>query len=309
MKCLSCHRSGFKLFLTAAATDRSVYQFFECRHCSLIQMDPLPPTRAINQIYTFIDVYKRFQNLNPQARLADHLFGKSLLLGYTNWCNQLRFSQVTKLVPSGRLLDVGCSEGLFLEKFDPQKWRLFGLEVNKNQARLTRQKIPSVQIFTQPLEKLKTRQRFDVITLWHVLEHLRDPRLVITKARSLQRKDGWLIIEIPNGRSFYFRLFGKYWQPLLLPEHLHFWTEETIRLFLDSCGYRVEKVSYPGILSMSFSSSLSNLLRDKGANPILAAVVSMSLFPLSVCLNAALLGGRDNLQIIAKRAWPSVVKH
>jgi SAM-dependent methyltransferase len=85
-------------------------------------------------------------------------------------------------------------------------------------------------------------ESFDVITMWHSLEHVPDPKRVLTEARRLLAPKGKLIIAVPNIDSLAFRIFGQSWFGLDLPRHLTHFAPWTLHLLLERVGYRVEPI-------------------------------------------------------------------
>jgi SAM-dependent methyltransferase len=78
---------------------------------------------------------------------------------------------------------------------------------------------------------------FDIVTLWDVLEHVVDPQVVLEKARRVLRPGGLLALNTPNIDSSIAHLLGSRW-PLLLPEHLYYFSRRSLRLLLQRCGFR-----------------------------------------------------------------------
>jgi 2-polyprenyl-3-methyl-5-hydroxy-6-metoxy-1,4-benzoquinol methylase len=83
---------------------------------------------------------------------------------------------------------------------------------------------------------------FDVITMWHSLEHVPDPKHVLEAARKLLTWDGKLVVAVPNIDSLAFRTFGSHWYGLDLPRHLTHFTPWTLRLLLERSGFRVHSI-------------------------------------------------------------------
>jgi 2-polyprenyl-3-methyl-5-hydroxy-6-metoxy-1,4-benzoquinol methylase len=83
---------------------------------------------------------------------------------------------------------------------------------------------------------------FDVITMWHSLEHVPAPRHLLEEARKLLTWNGKLVVAVPNLDSLGFRIFRSHWCGLDLPRHLTHFTSWTLQLMLERCGFRVESV-------------------------------------------------------------------
>ena len=137
----------------------------------------------------------------------------------------------------GELLDVGCASGIFLGQALDASWGVTGLE-------------PSEILYKQATERIGARgtilplileqadfgtRRFDVITLWDVLEHVTNPAEFLKRCRALLRPEGYLLLNVPHFDSLEARLLGRRW-PLLLPEHLNYFNRKSLQLCAKNCG-------------------------------------------------------------------------
>lgn len=141
------------------------------------------------------------------------------------------------------LLDVGCGDGGFLKLLDSRLFNAHGLEpvqeavdaATKAGLQVTRGDI---------LKDTHSPEKFDVVTLWHVFEHIKDPVTAICRIHTLLKPSGVLIMSMPNVNSLAFRLGGKYWFHLDSPRHLWLYREDNIRRLLSSTHFKVEACSY-----------------------------------------------------------------
>ncbi len=144
---------------------------------------------------------------------------------------------VDDLVGGGRILDVGCSNGDFLLTMDPAKWDRYGVEyivevVEMVQAHLPELKILAGDIYRPDLPP----NSFDVITFWHVLEHLHETRRVLARARELLKPGGWIVIAVPNFHSYQAEWFRAHWYAFDVPRHLHHFSPRSLEILLDELG-------------------------------------------------------------------------
>ncbi|SRX52604.1 bifunctional 2-polyprenyl-6-hydroxyphenol methylase/3-demethylubiquinol 3-O-methyltransferase UbiG [Aequorivita sp. CIP111184] len=164
----------------------------------------------------------------------------------------------TKLILSqnngiGSLLDVGAGTGDFLKIAKESGWQVQGMEPNKNAVKLASEK----GIELKPsLNDFKGKQ-FDVITLWHVLEHIPNLEETIIELSKLVKPNGTLIIAVPNFKSFDAKHYGKFWAAFDVPRHLwHFSKESIQKLFSEN--FEIEKIE-----PMIFDSFYVSLLSEK----------------------------------------------
>jgi len=133
------------------------------------------------------------------------------------------------------ILDVGCGSGLFLELAARNGWFVAGIE-------------PSIRFFRAAQERLGAQaqlanvtlqdadlpaESFDVVTAWDVIEHVEDPVDFVMRCARLLRPGGLLFVKAPDIESLAARLMGSHW-PVLLPEHLHYFTRRSLEI----CGKR-----------------------------------------------------------------------
>jgi SAM-dependent methyltransferase len=136
----------------------------------------------------------------------------------------------------GRVLDVGCGNGDFLATLARRGWHVSGTDLSAVACDQARGK--GIVTHEGPLTEANLPATdFDVITLWHVLEHLPDPTVELAEARRLLRDDGLLVLEVPNSGTPTFRLCGKDWVCLDVPRHLQHFTPPTLQQLLRQAGF------------------------------------------------------------------------
>lgn len=153
----------------------------------------------------------------------------------------------------GSLLDVGAGTGDFLKVAKEKGWQVHGMEPNKNAAKLALEKGIDLKASLNDFEG----KQFDVVTLWHVLEHIPDLEETILKLAALVKPQGALIIAVPNFKSFDARHYGKFWAAYDVPRHLwHFSKESMKNLFAEN--FHLKKIE-----PMIFDSFYVSLLSEK----------------------------------------------
>lgn len=153
----------------------------------------------------------------------------------------------------GSLLDVGAGTGEFLKVAAESRWEVKGVEPNKKGIDLAREK--GIELYPQ-LEALEG-EVFDVITLWHVLEHIPNLEEVIEQLRKLLKPNGTLVIAVPNFKSHDAKHYGEFWAAYDAPRHLWHFSKTSIKtLFAE--GFQLQKIS-----PMIFDSFYVSLLSEK----------------------------------------------
>ena len=157
----------------------------------------------------------------------------------------------------GVLLDVGCGTGDFLEFSKTKGWRVVGIEPN-NQARVIANKKTNNSVYkTDHLLNLDNHS-FDIITLWHVLEHLPNLEEHIAVFKRLLKPNGTLIIAVPNFKSYDAKIYKTYWAAFDVPRHLWHFSKESIKILMETFNMNVVKM-YP----MQFDAFYVSLLSEK----------------------------------------------
>jgi len=155
---------------------------------------------------------------------------------------RLRRRRVVKNFPpwisGGRLLDVGCATGRFLQQMAAVGWRVNGIELDPEAAATARTVAPDV-IVGDPAQVTLPRGSFDLITAFHVVEHLPDPARALRNMLAWLAADGLMVVEVPNVGGWGGSLFGRHWSGLDFPRHLVHFTPATMRALVERCGGRV----------------------------------------------------------------------
>ncbi len=153
------------------------------------------------------------------------------------------------------LLDVGCGTGEFIQLAQKNKWVVKGIEPNTNARTIANKKTGDSVFDTNMLLKLKTGS-FDVITLWHVLEHLPNLDQHISVFKKLLKPNGTLIIAVPNYRSYDANYYKNFWAAYDVPRHLWHFSRTSITKLMNSKQLEVIKVR-PMIFDAYYVSLLS----------------------------------------------------
>ena len=157
----------------------------------------------------------------------------------------------------GSLLDIGAGTGDFLVTAKSAGWNTKGIEPNENAKKLAISKGIS---FENSIESIENQQ-FDVITMWHVMEHVPDVTHQIKELKRLLKPNGTIIIAVPNYKSFDAQHYGKFWAAYDVPRHLWHFSKTSIEKLVSRENMKLEK-----ILPMIFDSFYVSLLSEKYKN-------------------------------------------
>ncbi|MBI2439805.1 MAG: class I SAM-dependent methyltransferase [Lentisphaerae bacterium] len=203
-----------------------------CNNCQFVFTNPQPEPRELSARYG-AEYYQPW--LRPaQRRRREKLWERRLAI-------------VKSLRPCGKLLDVGCGEGLFLHCARQAGFCVAGVEISEFAAAYAKKEF-GLNIQQTTLEEADwSPKTFDIITFWHTLEHLPFPDSSLQKAGQLLKPDGRLIVAVPNVNNIieqgFYRLVKGHYFPIYTAgakePHLYHFSATTLKLLLEKCGFQV----------------------------------------------------------------------
>lgn len=238
------------------------FRMVRCKTCALIYMNPRPTLQAIGYYY-------------PSSYLLYHMPHLDRNLPpLVRWEETRRLNKRAKVVTthkkSGRLLDIGCASGQFLNQMRSWgNWDLAGLELSPTAAQEARERY-NLAVTTGRFQEIDFEDNyFDVVTLWDVVEHLHNPVNDLCRVAQILKPDGVVVLRIPTIDSLGAKLFGQYWIGYELPRHLYIFSRQTIKRILAKAGLQIktEYVLYGS--DFTFAESIRFFLRGKGRSPLL----------------------------------------
>lgn len=215
-----------------------------CKGCGHQFIQPVPQAKFLNAFYeNYMSIAKNgFYRDRNQEEISS-----SLRQRYGRW-----LERIWTLGGGGSLLDVGSGLGTFLRLAREHEFEVTGIEPNQESATVLQERY-GIPVLNCMLEELDTPERYGVITMWDLLEHLPDPRSAIGKSRDLLIPHGLLALETPARDSFIHWLVkgvyrvsnGRVRKPLFRVcgvHHLQYFSEISLRSFLADCGFEVIEV-------------------------------------------------------------------
>ena len=300
--------------IACASTTRRVrtfrsgpYRLAACTGCGLRWVTNPPEGEELAALYS-----SGFYEPGPTrpSRLVE--------IGHT-FNNAFRLRELRGL-EAGRLLDVGSGRGRFLAAARGAGWDSVGIEFEAGLAALSRQRY-GVDVVVGDASSAPVEGRFDVVTMWHVLEHLPHPLSALERAADLLVPGGRLIVSVPNNDSWQARLGGDDWLHLDVPRHIFHFTPGSLSRLVERAGFQVERVGYlyPEMEVLGVLQTVLNRLgtdpdllyrfakRDRTVGlgpPVLSSVaLASALAPvaLSAAVVAPLLRSGASMQLVATR--------
>jgi len=227
------------------------FRLVRCRRCGLIYQNPQLTPAELARYYP--PEYHPFLPAIEDERYPWRRWDRRR--GVDRRCRAV-IARAT--VHTGRVLDVGCATGVFLDGMRRWGWQAYGVEPNPVASAYARERL-GLDVVTAELEVAGLADEYyDVVTFWDVLEHVPDPRRTLAEARRVLRPGGLLVLSLPSIGSIEARLFGCYWAGWDQPRHLALFPSSVLVRLLNETGFiRPEITAFTGhhgtlVLSLDF---------------------------------------------------------
>ncbi len=201
--------------------------FVKCKKCSMVYLNPVFKDKAL------IDYYKNNSDNQHLACIQSPKFYTSIYGAGISMINK-------KLKKKDlHILDVGCCSGFFLDMCKKINWQTIGLELNKTDIEIAQK---NHEIWSTPLESIKTKKKFDVITFWDCFEHLKHPKKILTKCFGLLKKKGVIFFQIPNSDSFAAKILRDKCNMFDTIEHVNLFNKKSFNYLIKKSKYKLIKI-------------------------------------------------------------------
>jgi 2-polyprenyl-3-methyl-5-hydroxy-6-metoxy-1,4-benzoquinol methylase len=294
ISCLVCEKADAKVLgvrgnreYSGADSNAEPHLFtdvVQCRNCGFIYTNP--EIRGVEFLeqehYNSPETYQN-ENSDNILEMFEH-----------------RVAYLKNFKKEGKLLDIGAGKGDFVFVAKKNGFDALGVEPSPRFSEFAANtyNVKVYQGFLAEQAELKN-QKFDVITMHHVLEHIEKPHEILNQLPNYLNADGIIYLEVPNTDSFtvklidiYFRIRGKNWSsrlsPLHPPFHKYGYTPKSLRIILEKNGFTIVKMETFSIFSRSF--------RNKESGNIISKAVKRLAIK---CLDS--LGNRDMLTFVVRK--------
>ncbi|MEE2787656.1 MAG: class I SAM-dependent methyltransferase [Myxococcota bacterium] len=260
------------------------FQVARCTQCKLVATRPRPTASSIGFYYD--NTYSGDTQDGMKSFQTESWIGRLISRYRLSVMNRVR-----PLTTNDHCLDIGCSYGGFLEYIRQKTGcKTSGIDADHGSiqnalgAEYTDYRVGFIETENYPTE------HFSVVTFFESLEHHMNPVTALQKAHSILKPGGICVVEVPNYNGLWRRIFGRFWLPLLLPQHLYHFTPTTLRQVAEAAGFktirRQQTMFYPleGVASLGLA--LGSLLRSPppGAPVTWRTPLDLAIFLILVAL-------------------------
>ena len=268
--CPICDGSVFVPFITCLdhSISREKFTLIKCTQCDLVITSPRPSNDHLGKYYTS-PAYT--SHINQAKNTIDQIY-----LVVRNFTLRWKLALLKKYTSSStekRLLDFGCGTGEFLKVAKSNGWQTMGMEPSHN-ARTHSDETVSRDIKASLQEVLSTEEKFDAVTLWHVLEHIEDLNTTIQNLKRILVQNGTIFIAVPNHSSWDGQHYKEHWAGYDVPRHLWHFGMKSIKLLMEKNSLTVTKI-IPMRLDAFYITLLSEKYRNHGSFSITGMISAL----------------------------------
>lgn len=264
-QCPVCGSKQFQNFLKTRDffLTREEFTIQKCSQCGFLLTNPRPETDKIGNYYNSPDYISHSDN---NKNLFDVVY--KTVRKYTH---HRKYLLVKKNTDGNAILDIGCATGEFLNEFKKRGWTTQGVEPSKKAQYFARENY-GIEVNDECAVDDFPTNSFDVITMWHVLEHVANLQERILQIKRILKKNGILIIAVPNSNAPDAKIYENYWAAYDVPRHLYHFSKSSIRALFKKYNFEIQEV-LPMRLDAFYVSILSEKYK-RGKNNYLKAILN-----------------------------------
>lgn len=250
--CPICNQTEFTEFIQCLdyTVSRETFKIVQCDTCSFKFTSPRPDLNEIGRYYESENYISHSNSRKGLFNMAYQIVRSRALKNKLKLINSFTTNKKN-------LLDIGCGTGEFLLTAKNAGWNTLGLEPSEN-ARKYATDINKLNVLDIVRLSEIESQSYDVITMWHVLEHIPNLREFTPQLKRILKDNGTLLIAVPNSNSFESKIYGASWAAYDVPRHLNHFTKETMFKILTISELGLKKV-----IPMPFDAYYISMLSEK----------------------------------------------
>ena len=261
--CLVCRNDKLNHFLdcTDHYATQEKYALYKCDCCGFVFTQDHPEESEMGRYY---DVESYVSHSDTKEGIVNRIYH-----GARSWMLKQKHKMVVEQSgkEKGGILDIGCGTGYFLEVMQCKGWEVDGVEISPA-ARSSAEERLGKQLTGNMFDLEDDAKTYDVISLWHVMEHLHDLDRTFSLLEKKLKKGGLLIVALPNADSADAAYYKEYWGAYDVPRHVWHFCPSTFGLLANNKGYRVENTLpmhldgfYVSMLSEKYKGNIAPFVR------------------------------------------------
>ena len=234
-KCPWCgsEKAQINLWLRDEFLTKEDFHICECLNCGLLYTMPRPDKNRIGAYYKSDEYYSHQENKKGFIpKVYERV--KSINLKH-------KYKLATNGFQPGKLLDIGCGVGDFLHTSEMHGWECIGVEPSEDAQAIAQNRVKGKIIKSEELEGFPNGA-FDVITMWHVLEHVDDLKWQVAQLQRLVKPSGRVIIALPNYKSYDGQYYKEQWAAYDVPRHLNHFNRNVLTKIFKINGLELVKM-------------------------------------------------------------------
>lgn len=228
---------------------QETFSIAQCHTCGFKFTTPEPDGKELGAYYDSPDYVSHSGNKQGLVNKIYHIV--------KHYALSRKFLLISKRSAKGKILDIGCATGDFLSLFKKTGWSVLGIEPNEG-ARAVAMEKHGISSFDESYLSGVEEKSIDVVTMWHVLEHVPDLHARVQDIKRILKNTGLLVVAVPNPDSFDAHYYNEYWAGYDVPRHLHHFSKSNISELFSLYGFEVTET-----LPMKFDSYYVSLLSEK----------------------------------------------
>lgn len=219
--------------ISSRVRDSPNHKIILCKKCGHVQLHPVP-TSSEDKI---------FYDENKQAKNIKVNYNIGILRHRSRFDTERRVKIVKSLMPKkGKVLDIGSGYGFFLELMQKNGYQVIGIEVSKERRKISK-KISDAKLLNINFnEQVPDIGKFDMIVMFHVLEHLSNPINFLKNILKLLKPRGKILLEVPNVNDYQLELNKSYKKWYWQRAHLNYFAQKTLKVVLRNAGFKKVKI-------------------------------------------------------------------
>jgi ubiquinone/menaquinone biosynthesis C-methylase UbiE len=249
--CLICGNMEFIPYLNCNDyfLTKEIFNIVKCKSCGFIFVNPRPSRSELNKYY---ESPEYISHSGTNKGLINFVYTK-----FRKYTHSNKVKLVRKYAKGNNILDIGCGSGELLNLFKNNGWQTSGIEPNQNARNFAVSEYKLDVKDESEIENIPDNSK-DIISMWHVLEHVSDLNERVGELKRILKNDGTVFIAVPNSISHDANYYKEFWAAYDVPRHLYHFTPDSMKRLLEKFKFNIIDV-----LPMQFDSYYVSMLSEK----------------------------------------------